>query len=176
MQRVIAALLVISALAISPVNATPDDADELVLLPGQGEFRERSKRNAADKQRLKPGGGLFISFDQDANGIVSTSEISTGIPVAFIDADANSDGVLTAIEQQAWAERLPTRDDSLANPVRFDPNLDRQVSLEEFQGVIETLGAAYADEETGNIAIADLKVSASNENISRPSVNERSKY
>lgn len=156
MQRVIAALLAISAFAISPVNAAPDDADELVLLPGQGEFRERSKRDAPGKKRLKPGGGLFITFDEDANGEITSAEIDRGIPLAFMSADANKDGFLTALEQQDWSASLPTRDDSLANPVRFDPNLDRRVDLDEFTLVISQLGVEYANAETGIISVGDL--------------------
>ena len=36
--------------------------------------------------------------------------------------------LLQMLEQQAWARSLPTRDNSLANPVRFDPNLDRRTA------------------------------------------------
>lgn len=157
MQRAIAALLAMSALAISPIYATPDDEDELVLLPGQGEFKERGERENQDRQRLKPGGGLFVTFDVDADGAITPTEINLGIPLAFTSADANEDGVLTALEQQDWAASLPTRDDSLANPVRFDPNLDRQVDLEEFTMVINKLGMDYANADSGIITISDLK-------------------
>lgn len=138
-------------------HAQAADEDELVRLPGQGEVRDASLRERAKADRLKPGAGLFITFDSDNNGRISQSELDTGIPAAFARADKNADGYLTALEQQDWARSLPTRDDSLANPFRFDPNLDRRVDLEEFTLVINNLGFDYADEVSGDIIIADLK-------------------
>ena len=136
---------------------SPVDEDELVRLPGQGEVREPGLRDRTKAKRLKPGAGLFLTFDTDEDGRISTSEIDAGIPIAFTSADRNADGYLTALEQQDWAASLPTRDDSLANPFRFDPNLDRRVDLEEFTSVISNLGIDYADEESGDILVADLK-------------------
>ena len=133
------------------------DEDELVRLPGQGELREAGLRDRTKAKRLKPGAGLLLTFDTDEDGRISTLEIDAGIPVAFSSADRNEDGYLTALEQQDWAASLPTRDDSLANPFRFDPNLDRRVDLEEFTLVISNLGVDYANEETGDILVADLK-------------------
>lgn len=133
------------------------DEDELLRLPGQGEVRDEALRRRTNADRLKPGAGLFITFDVDANGRISQAELETGIPAAFETADGNDDGYLTALEQQDWAEGLPTRDDSLANPFRFDPNLDRRVDLDEFTLVISNLGQDYADESSGEIIIADLK-------------------
>lgn len=140
------------------VSAQADfDEDELVRLPGQGEVRDQALRDQAKADRLKPGAGLFITFDTNSDGRISVEEIDAGIPVAFESADENEDGYLTAFEQQDWAEDLPTRDDSLANPFRFDPNLDRRVHFDEFKTVIVNLGQDYADEESGDIFIADLK-------------------
>jgi len=143
------------ALSAAPVIAE----DELVLLPGQGELRDKVDRERFQAERLKPGAGLFISFDVDGNGTITPTEIADGIPIAFTSADTNADGYLTALEQQDWAASLPTRDDSLANPVRFDPNLDRRVDLSEFTSVIRELGADYADEDSGNVLVSSLKAS-----------------
>ena len=158
------AALTIACLSI-PAHAQADE-DELVRLPGQGELRDDSLRRRAQADRLKPGAGLFITFDTDNDGRISQSEIETGIPAAFSQADNNEDGYLTALEQQDWAQSLPTRDDSLANPFRFDPNLDRRVDLDEFTLVISNLGLDYADEVSGDIIISDLKAP-------RPSRGER---
>ncbi|MEM7329854.1 MAG: EF-hand domain-containing protein [Pseudomonadota bacterium] len=133
------------------------DEDEIVRLPGQGEVRSSDLRERAKADRLKPGAGLFLTFDSNEDGRISQFEIDAGIPIAFRIADKNEDGFLTALEQQDWAANLPTRDDSLANPFRFDPNLDRRVDLEEFTMVIVNLGTDYADETTGDILVADLK-------------------
>ena len=146
-----------AAMSLSLSTHAQVDEDELVRLPGQGEVRNADLRERAMADRLKPGAGLFLTFDQDENGRISTTEIEAGIPVAFESADKNADGYLTALEQQDWAAGLPTRDDSLANPFRFDPNLDRRVDLEEFTLVINNLGLDYADETSGDILVADLK-------------------
>lgn len=150
-------LAALSALCFAVPAQADNDEDEIVRLPGQGEVREEGLRERANATRLKPGAGLLISFDEDRNGRISAAEINAGIPTAFEEADANSDGYLTAFEQQDWAEGLPTRDDSLANPFRFDPNLDRRVDLDEFTDVIVNLGEDYADEESGEVIVADLK-------------------
>ncbi|MEL6829842.1 MAG: hypothetical protein AAFO63_06870 [Pseudomonadota bacterium] len=155
MKSVFSLILLTGALAVLATPAHADD--ELVLLPGQGELRDRADRERFKAERLKPGAGLFISFDSDSDGAVTPMEIDAGIPLAFDSADANADGYLTALEQQDWAASLPTRDDSLANPVRFDPNLDRRVNLTEFTSVISGLGEDYADEETGNVLVSSLK-------------------
>ncbi len=148
------AVLAMSA-SLTPIAAAEDE--ELVRLPSQGAVRDEETRDRVRAERLKPAGGLFVTFDTDQDGTVSQAEIAAGIPLAFAAADANEDGELTALEQQAWADGLPTRDETLSNPVRFDPNLDRRVELAEFTAVINDLGTAYADEISGNILIASLK-------------------
>lgn len=149
------AALAVACLSVS-AHAQAEE-DELVRLPGQGELRDNSLRQRAQADRLKPGAGLFITFDTNNDGRISQTEMDAGIPAAFTRADLNEDGFLTALEQQDWARSLPTRDDSLANPFRFDPNLDRRVDLSEFTLVISNLGQDYADELSGDIIIADLK-------------------
>jgi EF hand len=133
----------------------PDPAiDEIVRLPGQGQVKPGAGPRMPE--RLVPGGGLILSFDQNKDGRISRAEISSGAALAFTRADANQDGALTAIEQQIWAGSLPSLDDSLANPVRFDPNLDRSASRTEFVTVIVQLAAAYVDAASGDISLARL--------------------
>ena len=122
-----------------------DDIDDIVRLPG-----------------LVAGGGLIMSFDADDNGRVTPSELNTGSVAAFAVADANQDGRLSALEQQDWANNLPTRDDTLANPVRFDPNLDRMVSQSEFVAVVAQLAKTYADAD-GDIHLVKLEASEPND-------------
>ena len=156
MIRLLSAAAVTVLTFAVPAHAQADE-DELVRLPGQGELIEPALREKAKAARLKPGAGLFITFDEDQDGRISPAETEAGIPVAFASADENADGYLTALEQQDWAASLPTRDDSLANPFRFDPNLDRRVDLDEFTLVITNLADDYADEDSGDIIVADLK-------------------
>jgi Icc-related predicted phosphoesterase len=90
-------------------------------------------------------------------GVITVAEREAGILAAFESADADKNGALTAFEQQAWAESLPTHDDSLANPVRFDPNLDRRVSFEEFRAVIRSVAEDYASTGDGSVLVSDLE-------------------
>lgn len=130
--------------------------DGLVRLPGQGELKSDTTY-VEGIGRLVPGGGLLLSFDADQDMQITPSEISAGIEAAFLKADENEDGRITPLEQIKWTETLPTRDASLANPARFDPNLDRSVRNEEFRDVILAFATIHADETTGIIPVVNLK-------------------
>jgi|GEM_PF-382673 len=170
-MRLFQTLLVSALLALPGTIAqaqeepdSPSAEDPIVRLPGQGEVREAKGRGPdgegrlAGARRLLPGGGLLASFDTDGDGQITAAEIDTGILAAFALADADGDGYITPLEQQEWAENLPTRDDSLANPARFDPNLDRRASLEEFDQVVRQIAAVYREEGDGELTIASLAV------------------
>ena len=98
----------------------------------------------------------MVSFDTDLDGKITPTELANGINAAFLEADSNSDGYLSPLEQLSWAENQPTRDDTLGNPARFDPNLDRRASFDEFDTVLTSLAADYAS-DSGIIHVADLK-------------------
>ena len=157
MRRTMLPLLLASVLlAALPVSAQAEnDGDDLVRLPGQGLVKPDTGPAQRKLGRLVPGGGLFASFDADSDGRISAIELSEGTRAAFLLADANADGQLVALEQQDWADDLPTRDDTLSNPVRFDPNLDRVVTFEEFEAVIVQLALNYQD-DAGTIELAKL--------------------
>jgi len=142
--------------------------EEIVRLPGQGEVKPEAAGRAGNAGRLIAGGGLILSFDSNSDGTVTPAELETGIRAAFETADRNSDGRMTPLEQMAWAERLPTRDTSLANPARFDPNLDRVVREAEFSEVVQTFAASLADETTGEVNLAKLQ----SRNIGRRAIEE----
>lgn len=145
--------LTLAALAL-PLLASADE-DELLRLPGQGEVKPELN-HVGGIGRLVPGGGLLLSFDTNEDGVVTPAEVETGISAAFTLADANGDGRVSPLEQISWSEKLPTRDMSLANPARFDPNLDRVVRLDEFTDIVWLLVNVYAD-PTGSVNIADLQ-------------------
>lgn len=133
---------------------------DLVRLPGNGAVK--TALPGERPVRYVPGGGLLLSFDTNRDDVVTPEERALGTAEAFLEADANGDGSLSALEQQAWAAGLPTRDESLANPVRFDPNLDRMVSEAEFTQVVESIADAYVDPVSGVISVEDLKASEDN--------------
>ena len=149
-----------------PAMAQNADSD-IVRLPGQGTLKTHPPGPGVEPPRFVPGGGLLLSFDADRNGEITPAEREAGTLAAFSLADKDESGTLSAFEQQEWAENLPTHDDSLANPVRFDPNLDRMVSLEEFSLVIEAMAGDYASEETGILNVEDLR------DTRRPQLRER---
>lgn len=155
MRRTLSCLALLLALPLAAAASGESDSDDIVRLPGQqaargdypGPIAPDSPGMPKKGEKLVPGGILFVSFDADGDGVVSPDELQAGIAAAFAAADTNGDGQLTALEQQAWAASLPARDDSLANPVRFDPNLDRIVTFEEFSSVIRQLAASYQNGE-----------------------------
>lgn len=154
MPSLLLSVLLLTALPVC-AQASEDNGEELVRLPGQGLVKPDTGPAQRKLGRLVPGGGLFASFDADDDGRISAEELKVGTEAAFQLADANGDGQLVALEQQDWAASLPTRDDTLANPVRFDPNLDRVVTFEEFRSVIALLAVNYQDDQ-GVIEIARL--------------------
>ncbi len=159
-------LLLAAALFLAAPVAMAQEADDLVRLPGDGAVKKLSgQRNVPD--RLVPGGGLILTFDTDGNRRIDRAEIEAGARAAFVLADANKDASLTALEQIDWAAGLPSHDDSLANPVRFDPNLDRSVSQAEFVSVILMLADAYTDTSSGAIPIANLEAPKRDEDEGR---------
>lgn len=145
--------------AIFSMCSTASADEDLVRLPGQGELKEPSEQ-VNMPERLVPGGGLLLSFDVDQNGEITAQEIVTGIASAFKIADSNEDNRITPLEQIKWVETLPTRDQSLANPARFDPNLDRSVRDHEFSDVILALASNYTDTTTGSITVVSLQLDA----------------
>ena len=153
---------------VSLTTDEADDVDDLVRLPGMGNLNPDAPHGRHAANRLVPGGGLIVSFDANDDGKVTRDELYEGADTAFIQADTNKDGTLSALEQQDWARGLPTRDDTLANPVRFDPNLDRVVTRAEFVAVIAQLAAAYAEAD-GSVMIASLAAPDPKDSDKRPS-------
>ncbi|MEM9938460.1 MAG: hypothetical protein AAF768_06400 [Pseudomonadota bacterium] len=136
----------------------PQDEDALVRVTQPLKREDLQKLRGLRPDRLKPGGGLFVSFDENIDGQVDLAEIETGIAAAFEAADTSENGTLSVLEQQVWAEGLSTADTSLANPVRFDPNLDRQISFEEFESVIKDLANDYMKDDAEYILVEDLEI------------------
>ena len=156
--RLVISVVSIAFVAGSALAEPPAADDDLVRLPGNGEIRKSPNNRKGAVDALVPGGGLMLSFDTNRDGRITEREVAKGSRLAFDLADTNGDGRLSALEQIEWAKQLPTRDDTLANPARFDPNLDRMVSYDEFAAVVTRLAGDYSDEASGVILVASLKV------------------
>ncbi len=165
--RSAALILGVNAVLLAPAalaDQAAQGSDEVVRLPDAPErprapvLLEPPDREARDERetRLLPGGALLATFDTDGDQVISDAELETGIARAFDEADGNGNGRITGLEQKAWATSLPYRDESLANPVRFDPNLDGQVTREEFSQVLTALAAEYRGESDEALTFADL--------------------
>ncbi|MDJ0922036.1 MAG: EF-hand domain-containing protein [Henriciella sp.] len=160
MKRTLLSLALIAGLPglIGIAHADDPQGDDELLRVAEPLTREDlEKLRGLRPDRLKPGGGLFVSFDTNIDGQVDKLEIDEGIAAAFADADTSGDGYLSVLEQQDWAAALATGDSSLSNPVRFDPNLDRRISFEEFDYVIQNLASDYTKSEADYILIKDLE-------------------
>ncbi len=79
---------------------------------------------------------LFETFDLNADGQISTSEITAGREARFSASDANGDGALSEAEIRAsLLKRAQARVDWMATRImeRTDDNSDGSISLAEFQ-------------------------------------------
>ena len=157
--------------------AETDDTLERLPIPNTQQGLDRPGRDGESgerrppprKKRLVSGGGLLLSFDANADRIVTFAEVDAGISAAFVQADANQNTYITALEQASWVETLEFPDASLTNPVRFDPNLDSRVTVKEFTRVVGQLYRQYEDGDLGHVSVDDLyEVPKRGDRSSRP--------
>ena len=104
---------------------------------------------------VKPGAILFASFDSNMNTVIELTEIEAGAKKAFGFADENADGALSPIEQRAWAGKVASETDVIANPRLFPARIPGQVSEEEFVIGLTTFAERFADED-GVIYLSSL--------------------
>ena len=107
--------------------------------------------------RLRPGGHLLKSFDTNGDGVISKQELQAGALAAFEAADENHDGVVSGLEQTAWAANFGGINDVLSNPMVFDSNLDHMVSKDEFVAGVMRL-AEPAKDSTGGFPVSKLMI------------------
>lgn len=96
---------------------------------------------------IKPGALLFATFDSNQDLIITDSEIESGARRAFINADADADGVLTPLEQRSWAGRIGSENDVLANPTTFPATIPGQVTEDEFVAGLKLFSQRFVDQD-----------------------------
>lgn len=136
-----------SEATIEHVDSLQSSDESVVRIPERMQRRFMGRFRSADRLKFVPGGALILSFDEDEDQQVNQYELERGIDEAFNLADKNLNGYLSVFEQKEWASTLEVQDDTLANPVRFDPNLNGSISYEEFAGVISLLAKQYESEK-----------------------------
>jgi hypothetical protein len=140
-----------------PIAEPSSEADQVVHV-------DRSRRADLKPQgpqpvvmRLRPGGQLLGSFDANQDGVISKQELLAGARMAFDVADENHDGVVSGLEQTAWATGFGGINDVLSNPMMFDSNLDHMVSKDEFVAGVLRL-AEPAKDASGGVPVSKLTI------------------
>jgi hypothetical protein len=139
-----------SASPAANLEAPPPEVDRVAgpaLPPGIGREGVRIVRPAAM---------LFASFDTDHDGQITDAEIDAGAAISFAVADKNHDGAITGFEQSDWATLVGSGGDVLANPMQFDSDLDRSVTLAEFTSGLHRLADTLKKKGESVLAYADL--------------------
>jgi Ca2+-binding EF-hand superfamily protein len=92
----------------------------ILVLPAMASANERADR-------------MFQRLDADADGQVTTAEVTAHKTAMFTEADANADGLLDAAERAAMREAVRQR--AAADGVPGDTDGDGNLSLAEFTSV-----------------------------------------
>lgn len=99
---------------------------------------------------------MFVSFDANADLTVSAAEIDAGRVREFARADGNSDGSLTPIEFQNWANIVLGGGQLGPYRLDFDRNVDNTITREEFDTEIRGRVVDYDQDENGELTRAEF--------------------
>jgi hypothetical protein len=146
-----------------PIAEPSPEAEAVVHVDGKRRVEAGPQGRKPVVMRLRPGGQLLRSFDANGDGVISSQELLAGARMAFDAADENHDGVVSGLEQTAWATSYGGINDVLSNPMMFDSNLDHLVSKDEFVAGVMRL-AEPAKDPGGVIPIAKLLVAEPSDN------------
>jgi hypothetical protein len=140
-----------------PIAEPSPEADAVVHVDSKRRIDLKPQGPQPVVMRLRPGGQLLASFDVNGDGVISKQELLAGAQAAFEAADANHDGVVSGLEQTAWATSYGGINDVLSNPMMFDSNLDHLVSKDEFIAGVMRL-AEPAKDSTGGVPVSKLMI------------------
>ena len=132
----LAALLLASACATEPVSRGNERPAARFVPAGE---------DATGIRFIRPGALVVATFDANHDLEITREEVAAGAAASFSNADTDGNGMLTPIEQRAWASRITSEEDPAANPTLFDPNLDGSVTAEEFVSGMVKFSERFAD-------------------------------
>ena len=104
---------------------------------------------------IKAGALLLATFDANKDLIISPAEIEEGARLAFVYADADGSGELTPLEQRAWAGRVTSDTDVIANPSLFPSAIPGMVTADEFVIGLVTFAQRFED-DAGQVLLSNL--------------------
>lgn len=115
-----------------------------------------SDRNDPIRALLSSDALLYVSWDADGDLSTSTAEIDAGLTREFGRADANSDGSLTPIEFQNWANSA--LGGGMTGPYRldFDRNVDNSITREEFDTELRARANDYDENQDQLVARSEM--------------------
>lgn len=146
--------------ALSTICLTaPTLAQERLPYRGGDAIGQNDPRAGA--RYVHPGALLLAMLDENKDLEITGDEIESGARLAFVHADQDQNGVLTPLEQRAWAGRLSSETDLIANPRIFPSAIPNQVTEEEFVFGIITLSQRFEDED-GRVFMSALTFAPEN--------------
>ncbi len=121
--------------------------------------RPGSGPNLDDARIIRSGALLIASFDANHDFVITDEEIEAGAQNTFLIADADGSGGVSPLEQRAWAARIGSENDVLANPSLFASMTPGHVTAEEFSAGLLIFADRFRG-ESGTIAFTDLTIQA----------------
>jgi hypothetical protein len=137
-----------------PPDANADQVDQVDRIAGGPP--KGGMRSTEGVRLVRPGALLFASFDKNFDGRITREEIEAGAAGAFAAADKNSDGKVSGFEQNDWAASVGSQHDVLSNPMTFDIDLDRTVTLAEFSAGLKRIADQMMGPGGTEITFAEL--------------------
>ena len=128
-MRLATTVLLATALAVGACASPPRDR-------GQGDRDVGPGVNPARAGGIvTPAGLVQASFDMDHDAVVTSSEVRDGAERVFVTSDQDANGVLSGIEITGFSQRHLGMAYGVPGRIAFDPNGDSVSTLDEFTAV-----------------------------------------
>lgn len=118
-------------------------------------YRGGANSDLTGARYIKAGALLLATFDANKDLEISKEEIQYGARLAFVYADGDGNGQITPLEQRAWAGRLTSETDVIANPSLFPSAIPGMVTEDEFVIGLETFAQRFEGQD-GKVLLSNL--------------------